>query len=235
VNAPALVVAEALERVRARVGAAAERAGRDPGAVEIVAVSKGVDTELVVAAIRAGQVVFAENRVQEAEAKIAALAADAAGPARWYLVGHLQSNKARRAVELFDGIQSVDSVDLAVRLDRLAAEAGRRLPVHLQVNVDRDPSKAGFDPAALPRALETILDLAALEPAGLMTVGRLVETPAAARSTFAGLARLSRDLRGRDDRLGAGLSMGMSDDFEIAVEEGATCVRVGRAIFGERA
>jgi pyridoxal phosphate enzyme (YggS family) len=234
VNEPLPDVGEALARVRERVSQAAARVGRDPDGIEVVAVSKGVDAKRIAAAGRAGQRVFAENRVQEAEAKVAELA----GPGldvRWHLVGHLQSNKARRALELFDQIHSVDSLELAVRLDRLAAESSRRLPVYLQVNVDRDPAKEGFDPDDLRGDLTALLDLAALEPLGLMTVGRLVTDPDAARPTFRALADLSGDLRAADPRLGAGLSMGMSDDFEVAVEEGATCVRVGRAIFGGRA
>jgi pyridoxal phosphate enzyme (YggS family) len=164
------------------------------------------------------------------------VAGDGPAPAspRWHLVGHLQSNKARRALELFDCIQSVDSLELAVRLDRLATDAGRRLPVYLQVNVDRDAAKTGFDPVALRDGLAAVLDLRAIDPIGLMTVGALVSDPEAARPTFRSLAALSRELRARDGRLGAGLSMGMSDDYEVAIEEGSTCVRIGRAIFGAR-
>ena len=149
-------------------------------------------------------------------------------------MGRLQSNKARRAIAVFEAIHSVDSPELAVRLDRLAAEAGRPLPVYFEVNVDRDPAKAGFDPDALRRAIEDLLSLSALEPLGLMTVGALAADAESARPTFRRLAALSAELRARDPHLGAGLSMGMSDDFEVAVEEGATVVRVGRAIFGER-
>jgi pyridoxal phosphate enzyme (YggS family) len=153
----------------------------------------------------------------------------------WHLIGPLQSNKARRAVATFDVIESVDSLDLAVRLDRLAVEAGRpRLPVLLQVNVDADVAKAGFGPGELERDLDAILGLAGLDVRGLMTVGRLVERPEDARSTFVALRELGGRLRGRDDRLGSDLSMGMSDDYPIAVEEGATIVRVGRALFGAR-
>jgi pyridoxal phosphate enzyme (YggS family) len=233
VNEPLSDVGEALARVRERVSQAAARVGRDPHGIEILAVSKGVGADRIAAAARAGQRVFAENRVQEAEAKVATVA-DHALEVRWHLVGHLQSNKARRAIELFDRTHSVDSLELAVRLDRLAAESGRRLPVYLQVNVDRDPAKEGFDPGDLRADLGAVLDLAALEPLGLMTVGRQVADPHEARPTFRALADLSDDLRGADARLGDGLSMGMSDDFEVAVEEGATCVRVGRAIFGDR-
>jgi pyridoxal phosphate enzyme (YggS family) len=226
-------VAEALVDVRERVAAAARRAGRDPASIEIVAVSKGVEVSRIAEAARAGQRIFAENRVQEAAAKIETLAGRVP-EVRWHLVGHLQSNKARRAIELFDCIQSVDSLDLAVRLDRLAGELDRGVTVYIQVNVDRDPAKAGFDPDQLLGVMPDLLALGTLEPIGLMTVGRVVADPREARPTFRALAALSRELRAADPRIGSGLSMGMTDDFEVAVEEGATCVRVGRAIFGER-
>ena len=132
-------------------------------------------------------------------------------------------------------IHSVDSLDLAGRLDRLAAEARRPLPVYLQVNVDADPAKSGFSPNDLERDLDELLGLPTLRTLGLMTVGALGGDAESARPTFRRLATLSGELRARDGRLGTGLSMGMSDDFEVAIEEGSTCVRVGRAIFGERA
>jgi pyridoxal phosphate enzyme (YggS family) len=137
-------------------------------------------------------------------------------------------------VDLFEAIQSVDSLELAMRLDRLAAEAGRRVPIYLQVNVDDDTAKSGFSRDDLSRDLDELLDLPALEPLGLMTVGTLAGDAEGTRPTFRRLAALSAELSARDGRLGTGLSMGMSDDFEVAIEEGSTCVRVGRAIFGER-
>ena len=155
--------------------------------------------------------------------------------AHWQLVGHLQSNKAGRAVELFECIESVDSVELGERIARLAVAAGKApFPVFLQVNVDADPAKAGFDPASLERALPTLASLGQLELRGLMTVGRLVADPEDARPTFVALRQLSERLRAAERRLGGGLSMGMSDDFEIALEEGANVVRIGRALFGPR-
>jgi hypothetical protein len=131
-------------------------------------------------------------------------------------------------------IESVDSVELARRLDRLATESGRTMPVLLQVNVDADPAKAGFAPDALAAGLTELLDLDHLAIGGLMTVGRLVERPEDARPTFTALRALSERLRTHDPRLGPALSMGMSDDYPVAIEEGATIVRVGRALFGER-
>jgi len=218
-------------RVLERIAAAAVRAGRDPAAVTLVAVSKTVPAEAVRDAVAAGITVLGENRVQEAAAKIPEVTG-----ARWHLVGPLQSNKARRAVELFDVIESVDSVELAARLDRIVREVrpGARYPILLQVNVDRDPAKAGFAPDALGDAVERIAELDALETAGLMTIGRLVERPEDARSSFRGLRVMAERLRGGGRGLGTALSMGMTDDFEVAVEEGATIVRVGRALFGER-
>jgi PLP dependent protein len=156
--------------------------------------------------------------------------------ARWHLIGPLQSNKARRAIETFEVIESVDSLDLAQRLARVAAEVrpGQVVPILLQVNVDGDPAKAGFAAADLERGLPEILALPGLRVDGLMTIGRQVSEPEAARSTFASLRNLAARLRAANPTLGPELSMGMSDDFEVAVEEGATIVRVGRAIFGAR-
>ena len=215
----------------ARIESAAHRVGRDPADVELVAVSKGVSPSRLLAAVAAGLTTLGENRVQEAEDKIFEVP-----DASWHLVGHLQSNKAARAVALFHVIESVDSLDLARRLGRLVHDArdNRLLPVYLQVNVDRDPSKAGLDPDTLSEDLPELLAVDGLEFRGLMTVGRQVGSPEDARQTFTALRELSSRLRTEDARLGSGLSMGMSDDFEVAVEEGATVVRIGRAIFGAR-
>jgi pyridoxal phosphate enzyme (YggS family) len=218
--------------VLGRIARAAARAGRDPARVRLVAVSKTVPAERLRAAVAAGLTVLGENRVQEGEHKRALVPG-----ATWHLIGPLQSNKARRAIEAYDVVQSVDSVELAERLDRLVVEGrgpGARLPVLLQVNVDDDPAKAGFQPGELAAALPAVLGLTALRVDGLMTVGRLVDDPEAARPTFRRLYRLAAELRATDERLGPELSMGMSADFEVAVEEGATIVRVGRALFGER-
>ncbi len=232
----AIVRAAVLERI----ALACTRAGRDPSAVRLIAVSKTVTPERIRAAVAAGLMDLGENRVQEAATKVPLVAG-----ARWHLIGPLQSNKARRAVELFDAIESVDSVELAGRIDRLVREvralpeAGpvppeRRLGVLLQVNVDDDAGKAGFPPVVLEAVLPEILELGALRVDGLMTIGRLVEEPEAARLTFRRLHELSVRLREARPALGAELSMGMSDDFPVAVEEGATIVRVGRALFGAR-
>jgi pyridoxal phosphate enzyme (YggS family) len=217
--------------VLARIDAACHRVGRDPSEVTLVAVSKTVPVERLRDAVAAGLTVLGENRVQEGAAKVT----DVPG-ATWHLVGPLQSNKARRAMEVFDVVESVDSVALAVRLDRIAGEVrpGRRYPILVQVNVDLDPAKSGFRPAEIDEAMGELLALRNLAVDGLMTVGRLTTSQDEARATFRELRALSTRLRGQRPALGAALSMGMTDDFEVAVEEGATIVRVGRALFGER-
>jgi pyridoxal phosphate enzyme (YggS family) len=246
---PQQSLAAARAAILQRIAEAADRSGRDPNGVEVVAVTKTVQADQIRAAVAAGFRSFAENRVQERQAKRdeLALAADAtaadgsavsaagAGIA-WHLIGPLQSNKARRAIELFDVIQSVDSLELAQRLDRISREAapGSRLRVLLQVNVDDDPAKAGFDPTQLERDLPGLLQLPSLAVEGLMTVGRLVDSPDAARPTFVALRSLSERLQTGHAGLGSALSMGMTDDYAVAVEEGATIVRIGRAIFGDR-
>jgi pyridoxal phosphate enzyme (YggS family) len=223
--------AAARQRVLDAIAGACLRVGRDPAGVELVAVSKTVVAGRLVAATAAGLTTLGENRVQDAEAKAPQLPG-----VRWHLVGPLQSNKARRAVDLFDVVESVDSVALARRLDRLAAESGRApLGVYLQVNVDLDPAKSGFTPADLETEIGSLAGLPNLRLLGLMTVGRLVATAAEARPTFVGLRGIAERLRNREPGLGSGLSMGMSDDFEVAVEEGSTLVRIGRALFGDRA
>ena len=227
------------DAIRRRIEAACLRAGRDPAGVELVAVSKTVPPGVLRAAVASGLAVLGENRVQEALEKVGAV-----DGARWHLVGHLQANKAGRALELFDEIESVDSFRLAQRLNHLVETrlAHRRpvrcapgpLPVYLQVNVDADPAKAGFAVAEIERDLPELAALSHLELRGLMTVGRLSEAPELSRPTFVRLRELSARLRLVEPRLGPGLSMGMTDDFETAVEEGSTLVRIGRAIFGER-
>ncbi len=197
-----------------------------------MAVSKTVPVESLAAAVAAGLVTLGENRVQEAAAKMPALAG-----VEWHLVGGLQSNKAGRALGLFAVIQSVDTLSLAERLSRLAVgrpAASDPVRILLQVNVDADQAKAGFEVDTLERDLEALLELPGLRIEGLMTVGRQVDTPAEARSTFVALRRVSETLRTRYPGLGPTLSMGMSEDYAVAVEEGATIVRVGRALFGER-
>jgi pyridoxal phosphate enzyme (YggS family) len=233
-------LAAARARVLEGIAAACDGAGRDPSSVTLVAVSKTVPAERLRAAVAAGSTILGENRVQEAEGKIPLVPG-----AAWHLVGPLQSNKVRRAIRLFSMVQTVDGLDLATRLDRIvreerglpesgSIETSGRLPVLLQVNVDRDPGKAGFEPESVGQALPVLLALGALRVAGLMTIGQLGGAPEAARPTFRRLRELSERLRSEHPALGAELSMGMTDDYPVAVEEGATIVRVGRALFGER-
>ena len=217
--------------VSARIAAACARAGRDAAAVTLVAVSKTVDAERLRLAVAAGLTVLGENRVQEGVDKRPEVPG-----ATWHLIGPLQSNKARRALETFDTIQSVASLDLGERLDRLADEVrpGQRVPVLVQVNVDEDEAKAGVRPADAEALAMGLAALPRLDVRGLMTIGRFGVGEDAARATFRALRELAASLRERVPGMGPELSMGMSDDFEVAVEEGATIVRVGRALFGER-
>lgn len=224
-----------LAEVRERIAAAAARAGRRPEEVLLVAVSKTVPAEAVAAALAAGQRVFGENRVQEAVAKASAVGAGAG--ATWHLIGHLQRNKAKPAARLFDVIETVDTLDLAAELDRRAQEAGRRLPVLVQVHIGDEPSKSGVSPARAPALIEAAAGLPHLQLRGLMAIPPPPAAPGDSRRWFA----LLRGLRDRWDgeHCPRGtlreLSMGMSEDYEAAVEEGATIVRVGSAIFGARA
>jgi hypothetical protein len=224
--------------VRERAAAACQRASRSPDEVTIVGVSKTFPAALVVEACRAGLTDIGENRVQEAATKIPAVEALGSRP-RWHLVGHLQTNKVKTALGLFDIIHSVDSLRLAEFISRHAASlpvrpacpAGRQagpVPILLEVNVTGEASKFGLRPKETGWALEQIARLPGLAVQGLMTVAPLVDDPEEARPVFRELRRL-RDALGLRD-----LSMGMTDDFEVAIEEGATIVRIGRAIFGPR-
>jgi pyridoxal phosphate enzyme (YggS family) len=216
-------VAANVRAVRARIARAAERAGRDPATVRLIAVSKTQPPEAVRAAIAAGITDIGENYVQEAQAKRAAVGASAA---RWHLIGHLQRNKAARAVETFDCVQTVDSAPLGGALSRQAQALGRSLPILIEVHLGGEASKSGVEPEALP-ALLAALRLPGLAVEGLMTVPP-PGAPEQARPHF-------RALRALAERAGLlQLSMGMSDDYDVAIEEGATMVRVGRAIFGAR-
>ncbi len=225
-------LAARIRAVRARVAAAAARSDRAPEDVLIVAVSKTVDAEHIRLAYELGLKTFGENRVQEARSKIAALRLPLI---RWELIGHLQTNKVARAVELFSRIQSVDSLRLAQALEARAAQVERTLPMLLEVNVAGEASKSGFAPAEVPAAARAIAALPHLRPEGLMTVAPVVADAEQARPVFGALRALRDRLRAEAPEAGwAHLSMGMTDDFEVAIEEGATIVRIGRAIFGDR-
>ena len=219
--------AERLEAVRARIRAAAARAGRDPATVRLIGASKTVPLGVLAGAVRAGLADLGENRVQEAEAKAPLLRSDltdGAGPT-WHLIGHLQSNKARKAVALFEWIHSVDSPRLADALDRIAAELGRKPRVLVEVNTSGEASKHGVAPEGARELVAHVKGLPHLSLEGLMTIGPLAGDP---RNAFR-MLRKQRDEAGLNE-----LSMGMSGDFEVAIEEGATMVRVGSALFGPR-
>jgi hypothetical protein len=226
------------EEVLGRVAHAARRAGRAPEEVTLVAVSKTHPAALVREAAAAGLADFGENRVQEAEAKIAELKADAPG-ARWHLIGHLQPNKARRAARLFDLIHTVDSAALVTRLERLCAEDGRgSLDVLIQVDLAGEKTKSGATEGELPAVFEALNACERVRCRGLMILPPFFGDAERVRPYFRRLRELRDELRGRGafDVAGGGgeLSMGMSHDFEVAVEEGATLVRVGTSVFGER-
>jgi PLP dependent protein len=229
-------IAENIAAIRERIAAAAARVRRNPDDITVMAVSKTVEPERIRQAYAAGLRVFGENRVQEFAGKSAAL--HDLSEAKWHLIGHLQSNKAKKATELFHTIDSVDSLYLAQKLNDAAPHWGKVLPVLIEIKVGEEESKTGI-PASSPE-LETLLqaapELEHLQVRGLMTVPPFTEDPEGARMYF----RLLRDLR---DQIAARklprvqmdvLSMGMSHDFEVAIEEGSTCVRVGTAIFGAR-
>jgi PLP dependent protein len=222
-------VAANVAAVRASIAAAAERAGREPASVRLVAVSKTFPAEAVVAALAAGVTDVGENRVQEGEAKRAAVDAllppDAAHPV-WHLIGHLQTNKVKPAVQTFATIQSIDSVRLAEAVNRAAVTP---VDVLLEVNVAGEASKFGFVPEQVADVLAQLSRFEHLRVRGLMTVAPAVADPEQVRPVFRRLREL-RDAAGLPD-----LSMGMSHDYAVAIEEGATMIRVGRAIFGERA
>jgi pyridoxal phosphate enzyme (YggS family) len=214
-----------LEAVHERVARACERAGRKPDDVLLIAVSKTVEIERIRLAVTAGVRALGENRVQEAKEKVAGLGR----PVPWHLIGSLQTNKARDAVEFFDWIHSVDREELARELDRRAHQRERRVKILVQVNVGEEPQKGGVHPAELKGLLESLTALPNLDVRGLMCIPPVEEAAEASRPWFKRL----RDLR--DEAKLEHCSMGMSSDFEVAIEEGATMVRVGTAIFGPRA
>ena len=218
---------ENLESVKKRIAAAARRVGRNPNDVKLIAVSKTHPVEVLREAIAAGASVFGENKVQEAESKIAELGRE---NLEWHLIGHLQSNKARRAAQLFDVIQTLDSVELAERLERLCQEERREsLAVLIQVDLAGEAAKNGISEKDLPKLVEKFSEFSHLKLKGLMTLPPFFEDAKKTRPFFKKLREL------RDEFLPqGGLSMGMSHDFETAIEEGATFVRVGTAIFGVR-
>lgn len=223
-------IAARVVRVRERIAQAAARVGRRPEEVCLVAVSKGVSAERVREAISAGLTDLGENYLQEAEQKRGQIA----NPVRWHLIGHLQSNKAAKAAQIFDIVHTVDSPRIARALGRHAQAAGRELEVLLQVNTSGEETKSGVAPAEAEQLLAVVAETAGVRVRGLMTIGRWDPDPERARPEFRLLAQLARDLERRSGLELKWLSMGMSHDFEVAIEEGATLVRIGTGIFGPR-
>jgi pyridoxal phosphate enzyme (YggS family) len=229
-------LAENIALVRKRMNAAAIRAGRNVDDITLMAVSKTVPPDLIRAAYSAGLRVFGENRVQEFAEKVDALRD--LSDAQWHMIGHLQTNKAAKAAELFAAVDSIDSLRLAQKLNSTAQQAGRKLGVLIEINVGGESAKSGVAPESqeLENILQAAPSLEHLEIRGLMTIPPLTEEPQEARPYFRRLRELQRQI---SDRALPSLSMnvlsiGMSHDFEIAIEEGSTCVRLGTAIFGER-
>jgi pyridoxal phosphate enzyme (YggS family) len=223
-------IAENLEHVRAQIADAAKKKGRSPDDIELVAISKTHDAEKVREAYETGQILFGESRVQEARAKIPLLPSGL----RWHFVGHLQKNKIRHALPLFELFHSVDSLALAQEMNRIANEDGMHPRVLLEVNVAREGSKFGFKPETVRAEMELLLALPRLSIEGLMIIPPVAEEAEASRKYFVRLRELRAVLEKEFDVKLPHLSMGMTNDFPIAVEEGATLVRVGTAIFGER-
>jgi pyridoxal phosphate enzyme (YggS family) len=228
------MIAERIAAVRQRIEQAAARAGRDPAGVTLVAVSKNHPPDAVRAALDAGVVDFGENRMQEAEAKLATLA-DCRPRLHWHFVGHLQSNKVRKVLAFADLIHSVDEVELAQRLDRAAGDLARTARILVQVDLAGEETKSGLPAASLLDALDQMRQLSHLCVEGLMLLPPYEEDAERVRQFFRRLRELRDEARRAGLLAGGELSMGMSHDLEVAVEEGATLVRVGTAIFGERA
>lgn len=226
-------IAENVERVLERIAASAERAGRSPAGIVLVAVSKTRTASEVEQALRAGITVLGENRVQEAAQKIPQVGLGA----EWHMVGHLQTNKARSALGLFDLIHSVDSLRLAEALSRCATDLDRQASVLIQVNTSGEPSKFGVEPEAALDLVGAASRLPSVRVKGLMTIGTFLPDPEDVRPCFARLRALGEEIERAGIRQAemAYLSMGMTGDFEAAIEEGANMVRVGTAIFGQRA
>ena len=225
-----LSLQERLLKVQERIAAAAHRSGRDLSSIELIAVSKTYPAEKIRELMDEGVTLFGESRLQEALSKIPLLPARL----RWHYIGHLQTNKVRKALPLFELFHSVDTLELAMEIDRIAAERGLFPRVLLEVNVSGEGSKYGFSSKVLEPSLEQLLALPRLQVEGFMTMAPITSDPETTRPFFAHLRELRDHLASQSGIPLSTLSMGMSNDYEIAIEEGATLVRVGSAIFGER-
>ena len=220
-----------LQRLRREINSVASACGRDPQEIRLVVVSKTFPAEAIEQACTAGQKLFGENRVQEADRKIPAVKAPGL---KWHLIGHLQANKARRAVQIFDVIESLDSQKIARRVNRVAQELGKKMPVLLQVNVSEEPQKDGVAPGNVPGMVHLIDSMDNLKLLGLMTIPPYEEDAEQTRPYFREMVELLGELNRRRKIGLTELSMGMSHDYQIAIEEGATLLRIGTAIFGSR-
>lgn len=225
-------ITENIERVRARIAAACQRCGRHPNDIQLVAVTKNIDVAHIRTAIRAGVQILGENRVQEAMPKFEEIGAEA----RWHMIGHLQRNKVKQALQFAEMIQSVDSLRLAREIQKQAEKLTRPVDILLEVNTSGEESKFGFPPEETLGAVQEISALPDLNIKGLMTIGAFLPDPEDVRPCFRRLRELKEKIDNLQiDNVGMSiLSMGMTDDFEVAIEEGATMVRIGRLIFGER-
>jgi pyridoxal phosphate enzyme, YggS family len=221
-----------INAIKQRIAAAAKRAGRDPLSIKLMAVTKTVPPERILKALEAGLTMLGENYVQEAKDKIAAIG----DHAQWHMIGHLQTNKAKYAVKLFDCVHSVDRLELAQELDKRAGQINRKLNVLIEVNVSGEESKSGIEKTQVLELVRQVAPSPNLAVRGLMTMAPYSDNPENSRPYFKALRNL-RDVINRADIASISmeeLSMGMTDDFEVAIEEGATIIRVGRAIFGKR-
>jgi PLP dependent protein len=221
-----------INAIKQRIAAAAKRAGRDPLSIKLMAVTKTVPPERILKALEAGLTMLGENYVQEAKDKIAAIG----DHAQWHMIGHLQTNKAKYAVKLFDCVHSVDRLELAQELDKRAGQINRKLNVLIEVNVSGEESKSGIEKTQVLELVRQVAPFPNLAVRGLMTMAPYSDNPENSRPYFKALRDL-RDVINRVDIASISmeeLSMGMTDDFEVAIEEGATIIRVGRAIFGKR-
>lgn len=219
-----------LEIIRDQISTAARRSGRTSEAIELLAVSKTYASSTIEQAYAEGQMLFGENRVQELLEKVPQLPKQL----QWHLIGHLQKNKVRKIMPLISAIHSIDSLSIANSVNRIASELGLKIPIYLQVNISHDQAKFGFTPTEIPAALDHLQTLPHLQIVGLMTIPEYSAAPEQTRPHFSALRDLRDQLKRSSNLPLQGLSMGMSHDFPIAIEEGATIVRVGSAIFGKR-
>ncbi|MEM9479908.1 MAG: YggS family pyridoxal phosphate-dependent enzyme [Verrucomicrobiota bacterium] len=223
-------IPERYKKICKCIASACERAGRDPDSVTLLAVSKTWPAETILELYHCGHLIYGENKVQEVEQKRPVLPSDM----EWHFIGHLQKNKVRKVLAHCDVIQSVDSLELAQRIDRIAGELETRPKIQLQVNIGDETSKHGFSPDDLSASLPGIRELENVELSGLMAIPPAVDDPEKARAYFRSMEELRRNLEDREGIPLPELSIGMSHDFEVAIEEGSTIVRVGSALFGER-